>query len=395
MKFPLALASIALTALCWGIYGPVLHEGQQGLGIPLQPSSLRPFICVGLAYFAIAVVVPLILLKIKGENGKWTSSGTIWSLGAGVAGALGALGIVLAFKFRGNPVYVMPLVFGCAPVVNTFCTMAMSKSYNEAGRMFFLGVAVVALGAAGVMFFKPEAKNISVNELQDGKIEVKFTQIVHGVPEAKSWTAPSLELLKTDPGYEKAYRLYLKTRPLQSHQRLMIPLSIALTAVCWGCYGPVLHKGQMKMAGSRLRPFLCVGLAYFAIAVVVPFILVPVFPEPGAWAVSGTVWSLLGGAAGAFGALGIIMAFTFGGKPIFVMPLVFGCAPVVNTFVTIWHEGTVGFVTIYFYASLLLVVIGAVTVLVFAPKGGHKPPGESKPSGSAKVPDDKVAVKGL
>ena len=173
----------------------------------------------------------------------------------------------------------------------------------------------------------------------------------------------------------------------------MIPLSIALTALCWGCYGPVLHKGQMKMSGSRLRPFLCVGLAYFAIAVVVPFILVPIFPEPGEWKPAGTVWSLAGGAAGAVGALGIIMAFTFGGKPIFVMPLVFGCAPVVNTAVTIWHEGTAAFVTTGFYVSLLLVVAGAVTVLVFAPKAGHKPPGDAKSATpSAEKSDDKLAT---
>ena len=58
----------------------------------------------------------------------------------------------------------------------------------------------------------------------------------------------------------------------------LIPLSIALAALCWGSYGPILHKGQMKMAGSRLRPFLCVGLAYFVIAVLLPLPLRPVLP---------------------------------------------------------------------------------------------------------------------
>ena len=43
--------------------------------------------------------------------------------------------------------------------------------------------------------------------------------------------------------------------------------SIATSIVCWGAYGPVLHKGQAAMQHSRLRPLLCVGLAYFAIAV--------------------------------------------------------------------------------------------------------------------------------
>ena len=48
-------------------------------------------------------------------------------------------------------------------------------------------------------------------------------------------------------------------------------LAIALAIVSWGAYGPVLHKGQAAMHHSRLRPLMCVGLAYFVIAVIVPY----------------------------------------------------------------------------------------------------------------------------
>ncbi len=140
-----------LTALCWGVYGPVLHNGQHDM----EGSSLRPFICVGLAYFLIAVVVPLAVLKTRGEVGAWTVTGIIWSLVAGAAGALGALGIVLAFKFDGNPVYVMPLVFGGAPVVNTFTTMYLTRTTKQAGPMFFAGLILVVVGAVTVLLFRP------------------------------------------------------------------------------------------------------------------------------------------------------------------------------------------------------------------------------------------------
>ena len=107
-----------------------------------------------------------------------------------------------------------------------------------------------------------------------------------------------------------------------------------MVALCWGAYGPTLHKGQAAMKNSRLRPLLCVGLAYFADR------RVRAADHPGgqsrgepASTFSGTMWSLLAGAAGAIGALGIIMAFNFGGKPVFVMPLIFGGAPVVATLV--------------------------------------------------------------
>ena len=155
----------------------------------------------------------------------------------------------------------------------------------------------------------------------------------------------------------------------------LVGLCIGVTALCWGAYGPVLHKGQAKMNGSRLRPFLCVGLAYFAIAVIVPLILMPMpmFQEPGGWPVMGSVWSLLAGAAGAIGALGIIYAFNVGGKPVFIMPLVFGFAPVVNTFTEIISKNLYAEVPFTFYISLGMVILGAVVVLTNAPRPKPKP----------------------
>ncbi len=320
------LPFVALTFLCWGNYGPLMHHGT----VEMQGARLTPFIFVGLAYFLIAVVVPMFMLQSKGEKGEWTMTGTIWSLIAGAVGAVGALGIILAFSFRGNPIYVMPLVFGLAPVVNTFVTMFMARTYKEAGPIFYAGVIAAAVGAAGVLFFKPSG-HTGGGEILD----------------------------------------------LTIRDVLVIAASIALTALCWGSYGPTLHKGQMLMQGSRLRPFLCVGLAYFAIAVALPIVLLStVWHESGSWTVMGTFWSLGAGAAGALGALGVIMAFNFGGKPIFVMPLVFGMAPVVNTFTSILETylktGALGQVSVLFWISLAMVIAGAVTVLVFAPR--HGPP---------------------
>jgi hypothetical protein len=168
---------------------------------------------------------------------------------------------------------------------------------------------------------------------------------------------------------------------------LPVLAAIGLTVFCWGVYGPVLHKGQERMGNSRLRPLVCVGLAYFLIAVVVPTAILATRGEPGDWSFLGTVWSLAGGAAGAVGALGIILAFNSGGSPSYVMPLVFGCAPVVNAFLTIYLAGTWKQVSPLFLAGLILVAVGATTVLMFAPK---KPPGSAghatKPIPAAETP---------
>ncbi len=315
--------SILTTALCWGVYGVVLNFGAK----EMQNSRLLPFICVGLAYFAIAVVAPGLWLRQYGEQGAWSATGAIWSFVAGAAGALGALGIILALTFRGNPIYVMPLVFGGAPVVNTITTMALGKSFKNVNPVFLAGIILVIAGAAMVLVFRP------ASHAPTGAAAV----------------------------------------PLAYADVARIVGSIALTVICWGVYGPTLHKGQMAMKGSRLRPLLCVGLAYFAIAVALPFAIMPLVDDPGAWTTKGTLWSLAGGAAGAVGAIGIILAFNFGGKPIYVMPLVFGGAPVINTFASMAFSPPADSVSPLFLAGLVIVVIGAITVLVFAPKSAPHP----------------------
>ena len=351
------VASIALTVLSWGLYGPVLHEGQANMSlVDGSYARLRPFVCVGLAYFAIGVVVPLILLKTRGEKGAWTSQGTILSLAAGALGAVGALGIIMAFTFGGRPSFVMPLVFGGAPVVNAFLTVYMAKKFKEIGPLFIAGLMMVVMGAVAVLVFKPAPVKKSADKA-----------VAAAPAEADSEVQP----------IEQAAVAAIETAGSSAANFGLQLLSIASVIICWGAYGPILHKGQAAMSHSRLRPLLCVGLSYFAIAVVVPQVLLSGAMEEAssfmANAGTGTLWSLAAGAAGAVGALGIILAFNFGGKPIYVMPLVFGGAPVVNTLEALWARG--GFAGVSpvtlggFFAGLLLVISGAALVLVFAPKG--------------------------
>ena len=119
-------------------------------------------------------------------------------------------------------------------------------------------------------------------------------------------------------------------------------LAIALAIVSWGSYGPVLHKGQAAMHHSRLRPLICVGLAYFVIAVVVPYFFLGEMGEASTYRKFGHAVEPRRRRVRCAGALGIIMAFNSGGKPVFVMPLVFGGAPVVNTLYSVATHGPVG-----------------------------------------------------
>jgi len=135
----------------------------------------------------------------------------------------------------------------------------------------------------------------------------------------------------------------------------------------------VLHRGQAAMEGSRLRPLVCIGVAYFLIAVLVPLGLLGPLGDTGSWSTKGILWSLGAGALGALGALGTILAFTLGGKPFTVMPVVFGGAPVINTLTTLaLHDTPLSTVSPFFLAGMLIVAAGAATVLAFGPRG-HAP----------------------
>jgi hypothetical protein len=375
---------VILTFCCWGLYGPVLHVGQETMGGGTgQKSLLRPLICVGVAYFLIAVVFPTVVLITKGEKGFWSIGGFFWSFIAGAVGAVGALGIILAFKFQGKPFYVMPLVFGLAPIVNTFVTMAMAKTFKRASTMFYIAIVIVAIGAAGVLINKPSKAKIAKSAVAVAAKDPTTAEAntVGATDDAGTTSAQRssnldskteiTKISQTVASEDTAVAVTADTTSEKNNQPwpLAIGISIALTALCWGAYGPVLHKGQLKMGGSRLRPFFCVGLAYFAIAVVVPLLLMDSIADPGSFDnVQGIFWSLGAGATGAIGALGIIYAFNFGGKPVFVMPLVFGFAPVVNTFYEIATKNLFGQVSTYFFVSLAMVIVGAVLVLVLAPR---------------------------
>ncbi|MFM8323549.1 MAG: hypothetical protein ACKN9U_01660 [Pirellulaceae bacterium] len=350
LNLPMALLFTAMTFLSWGVYGILLHEGQDRLG----HSSLRSFIGVGIAYFLIAVLGAAILLSTRKEKGVWSLSGILLSLFAGSVGALGALGVLLALTFKGAPIFVMPLVFGLAPVVNTLVTSWMGKTYRQISPKFITGLVLVALGAVGVLLSKPAP--------------------------AKAATSDVAAAVATDGASTSSVPV---AKPASANTSWKVLASILMGALCWGAYGPVLHLGQQKMGGSRLRPFFCVGVAYFAIAVAAPLAILAANPDEGYWSFSGMLWSIAAGAAGAIGALGIILAFTFGGKPIFVMPLVFGFAPVVNTLVSMTLANSFGKVSPMFFVSLLTGIAGAVTVLLFAPKGKGHGPAKEEPQGQA------------
>ena len=138
-------------ALSWGLYGPALHKGQTELGNPL-----KALLCVGVAYFLIGVLVPVAGLGSQGGLRGFNASGTTMATIGGALGAIGAVCIIWAFKTGGSPTYVMPLVFGGAPVINVAVSMWIHPPKTAPNPMLWLGMFMACLGAAVVLYFKPQ-----------------------------------------------------------------------------------------------------------------------------------------------------------------------------------------------------------------------------------------------
>lgn len=151
-----------LTVACWGVYGIFLHTGTMGMTDPVN-GRLKAFLLVGVAYFLTAVLAPLAILMAKGaEISFWNypSKGLWWSLVAGIVGAVGALGVLLAFGVGGKPAVVMSIIFAGAPIVNAVVAIIQHPPAGGWGAIkpqFFLGIVLAAVGAGMVMYFKPPA----------------------------------------------------------------------------------------------------------------------------------------------------------------------------------------------------------------------------------------------
>ena len=145
---------VVMSVICWGAYVPTLHHGQMAFG---KNSALRAFLFVCVAYSIISVLVLSYLLIWKTEPFEFPLKGVTISYIAGCLGAIGALGIVFALKpaSGGAAIFVAPLVFAGAPIMNTFVSMLWKKPAHPPSIWFYAGIALAAGGAALVLRFKP------------------------------------------------------------------------------------------------------------------------------------------------------------------------------------------------------------------------------------------------
>ena len=173
------LLYVLLAGLSWGTYVPLIFYGGSELG-GKSGARMLAILCVGIAYFVIAVLFPLYLF-LSGRE-QWPdlkTTGLVFSGLAGVAGAVGALCVVFASKAAvtaaqqaGVPpatyrLYIGPLIFGLAPVINTLVSLVWHPQPGQPfhfgveqlpGWKLWVGIVFVGVGAFQVLFAKEETE---------------------------------------------------------------------------------------------------------------------------------------------------------------------------------------------------------------------------------------------
>jgi drug/metabolite transporter (DMT)-like permease len=151
------LAYALMTVVSWGLYGIFLHTGQVGMGDPVN-GRYKAFLLVGVAYFITAVLAPLAMLLFAGASWNLPARGVWFSLIAGIVGAAGAFGVLLAFGAKGSPAVVMSIVFAGAPVVNAAVSLWVhppAGGWQSIRWQFLAGILMAAIGGCLVTLYKP------------------------------------------------------------------------------------------------------------------------------------------------------------------------------------------------------------------------------------------------
>jgi hypothetical protein len=194
-------AYVLLAGLSWGTYVPLIFFG--GTELTTRPGTiggrLASILCVGVAYFVLAVVVPLVLMSLRDDaRPEWKTTGLVFSGLAGFAGAVGAICVIFASKAAVdaakaegiNPatyrIYIAPLIFSLAPAINTLVSLIWHPepgnpwhfSFEMPGWKLAAGILLVALGTFLVLMSKEEAEE----------------------QKKKAMTAPRPEVVTVNPG---------------------------------------------------------------------------------------------------------------------------------------------------------------------------------------------------
>ncbi len=154
------------TVVCWGLYSVLLHKGSvlMANGPVDAGARMKAFLMVGIAYFVVGIMGPMVLMKVRGVALEFPSGGVLWSLLAGLAGAVGAFFLLMGLSSGTTRqeslslVLLVPaIVFAGAPIVNAIVSITKDGVWNRTPWQFYAGMLLASAGVALVMQYRPLA----------------------------------------------------------------------------------------------------------------------------------------------------------------------------------------------------------------------------------------------
>lgn len=312
----------------WAHYGITAKFSSLGY----HHASELTFVWVCAVYAVIGTGISLALMKIQKDDATFPYWSWHWAAVAGLVGAGGAVCVIKAMKV-GNPVFVMPLVFGPAQAFNAFFTRVLQGFKHRPNVWFWVGLAGL----------------------------IAFSVMVQG--------------MKSGTGVEE----------LEGGAWLIWTL---IAAACWGMYGvasrlAVMHSAKASGGhGSHLKVLLGVSIVYalfglgawiFGLAGLSD----PITAEALFGSGRGVAFGLLTGLAGLGGAAFVIPANSVPGSPgpIVVMAIVFMGAAGINALSTLLWEWAYLDVSPHVTIPFIVSLIGlAVSGGVFSLNSPNRPP---------------------
>ena len=165
---------------------------------------------------------------------------------------------------------------------------------------------------------------------------------------------------------------------------LTLPILFAIgTALCWGCYGPVIGKARHPdKLYSPFKPYVFIGVAYLVIAIAGGLIMMRVNGDSYSYTEEGhsraAIWGFAGGTLGALGALCLtssMLSFQGPPKPHLVMPIVFGGAVSITAIISVIQTHSARTASPWLWVGMVGVVISIVLVAANTPHGHPAKPG--------------------
>ena len=137
------------TALCWGLYGPVLQRAR--IADP-QQSPFKPFVVIGVAYLVWGILGGLVGMWQRGDSFAFAGpalKGNVLAFAAGTLGAWGALTLTISLSQGKTPHVTMPIVFGGAVTVTALTAVLTSTGFARTSPWLWVGI--VGMGVCIVL----------------------------------------------------------------------------------------------------------------------------------------------------------------------------------------------------------------------------------------------------